>query len=62
MIHIAVDEETTEEYKALREDKMGHLREGSLTEQAEAEIAWRMGRLLGYSDEAIEGLLETPRF
>lgn len=62
VIHIARDQDTVEAYKALRERKRRHLAEGTLTDNVETEIAWEMGRLLSYSDDAIEVLLVKPRF
>lgn len=62
VIHIAAEQSTIDEYKELRAYKQRHLEAGALTEEVETEIAWRLGRLLSYSDEAIEGLLIKPRF
>ncbi|MGD2200916.1 MAG: hypothetical protein PVJ38_04705 [Candidatus Bathyarchaeota archaeon] len=62
VIHIAAERETLEEYRGLKELKRSYIEKGGLTEEAELEIAWGLGRLLSYSDEAIEGLLERPRF
>jgi len=42
---------------ALRERKSRHAEAGTLTDEVETEIAWGLGRLLSYSDEAIAGLL-----
>ena len=62
VIHIAVDQETLDEYQNLKELKMSSIEKRSLTEEIELELAWGMGKLLSYSDKAIEGLLEKPRF
>jgi len=62
VIHISAVQETHEEYKRLKELKRRSLEEGPLTEEVELELAWGMGRLLSYSDEAIRGLLDKPRF
>jgi hypothetical protein len=62
VIHIARDQETVEAYKALRERKRLHLAEGTLTDEVETVVAWEMGRLLSYSDDAIRGLLVKQRF
>jgi hypothetical protein len=62
VIHIARDKETIKAYKTLRDRKRKHLAEGTLTEEVETEVAWEMGRLLSYSDEAIRGLLVKQRF
>ena len=62
VIHIARDQETVEAYKALKDRKSRHLAEDSLTDEVETEIAWEMGRLLSYSDDAIKGLLVKQRF
>jgi hypothetical protein len=57
VIHIASEQATIDEYKALREEKRRCAEEGTLTDEVEIEIARGLGRLLSYSDEAIEKLL-----
>ena len=62
VIHFADSPETVQAYKQLR-DRKNRLQElGRLTREAEEEIAWGLGRLLSYSDEAIRGLIRSPRF
>jgi len=55
------DRATLDEYLALKELRTRSLADGSLAEREE-EIARGFGRLLSYSDEAVAGLLEKPRF
>ena len=55
------DRATLDEYLALKELRARSLADGSLADREE-EIARRFGRLLSYSDEAVDGLLESPRF
>ena len=62
VIHMAADIVTIDEYEALKAMRGGHLEAGTLTEEAELEIARGLGRLLSYSEEAIQSLLEKPRF
>jgi len=62
VIHMAAEQATIDEYKALKEFKRGHIEAGTLTEDVEREIAWKLGRLLSYSDEAITRLMKKPRF
>ena len=62
VINIAVKQETLDEYRRLKELRRHSLEEGALTEEVELELAWGLGRLLSYSDEAIRGLLDKPRF
>jgi hypothetical protein len=62
VIHIAVDQKTLDEYQRLKELKRRSIEKQSLTEEIELELAWGMGKLLSYSDKAIEGLLKKPRF
>ena len=62
VIHLAAEGATIDEYEALKERRRGHLEAGTLTEEAELEIARGLGRLLSYSDESIQSLLEKPRF
>lgn len=57
VIHIASKRATIDEYEALREEKRRRVEKGTLTDDAETEIAQELGRLLSYSDEAIEKLL-----
>ena len=62
VIHIADGQGTLDEYMRLKELKRRSIEEGALTEEVELELAWGMGRLLSYSDEAIRGLMDEPRF
>lgn len=62
VIHLAAERATIDEYEALKEGKRGHLVAGTLTEEADLEIARGLGRLLSYSEESIQSLLEKPRF
>jgi hypothetical protein len=45
----------------LKELRAQYLADGTLADHEE-EIARGLGRLLSYSDEAVAGLLERPRF
>ncbi len=62
VIHLVAERATIDEYEVLKERKRGHLEAGNLTEEAELEIARGLGRLLSYSEESIQSLLERPRF
>ena len=62
VVHLAAKDSFIEQYKALREKKKKHVEEGTLTDEAQLTIAWEFGRLLSYSNEAIEGLIKSPRF
>ena len=62
VIHMAAEQATIDEYKALKDFKRRHVEAGTLTEDLEEEIAWKLGRLLSYSDEAITLLMKKPRF
>jgi len=62
VIKIVAKQETLDEYNRLKELKRRSIEEGALTEEVELELAWGLGRLLSYSDEAIRGLLDKPRF
>jgi hypothetical protein len=62
VVQIAAEQGTIDEYLGLKEYKGRHEEAGALTDEVEVEVAWRMGRFLSYSDEAIEGLLRKPRF
>jgi len=62
VIHLAEDEATVDVYRALKEMKREHLEAGTLNDEVETEVAWGLGRLLSYSDDAIRELLENPRF
>ena len=61
VIHIADSQDTLDEYEMLKRLKSLSLKEGRLND-IELELAWGMGRLLSYSDDAIERLLKKPRF
>ena len=62
VIHLAENLKAVQDYKALREEKNKHVKNGTLTKKVEETIAWRLGKLLSYSDEAIKNLLSNPRF
>lgn len=62
VIHLADNRKTIEEYKELKEDKRRYISQDSYDAEAEDEIAWRLGKLLSYSDDAIRKLFEYPRF
>jgi hypothetical protein len=62
VIHIAAERETLGEYGRLKELRKCSLEGSVLTEEVELELAWGLGRLLSYSDEAIRGLLAKPHF
>ena len=62
MIHIAAERETLDEYGRLKELRKCSLEGSALTEEVELELAWGLGILLSYSDEAIRGLLAKPHF
>ena len=55
IILFAFNQDVLDEYMALKEFKRRAVEEGRL-EEDEEEIAWRFGRLLSYTDEAIERL------
>jgi hypothetical protein len=61
VIHIAKETAILDRYKKLKELKSRKQREGKL-EEAENEIARELGRILGYDEATIEGLLRKPRF
>lgn len=62
VIHLANSRETVDEYLRLKEWKKRLEASGELNRAKEEEIARRLGALLSYSEEAIEMLLENPRF
>ena len=62
VIHLADSKETLDEYLRLKERKRRLEEAGELTRMNEEEIARGLGELLSYSEEAIERLLENPRF
>ncbi len=62
VIHLADSGETLDEYLRLKERKRRLEEAGELTRAKEEEIARGLGALLSYSEEAIERLLEKPRF
>ena len=61
VILFAAERATLDEYLALKDLRGRCLADGNLLEREE-EIARRFGRLLSYSEDSIEGLLERPRF
>lgn len=63
LVLMAAGPEVLEDYHALKVRKRAATSLAAGERQAaEEEIARALGRLLGYSDEAIEGLLRKPRF
>jgi hypothetical protein len=62
VIHLAESQETIDEYLQLKERKRKLIESGELTKPLEEEIARGLGALLSYSEDAIEKLLEKPRF
>ena len=58
VIHLYLDQETNDEYLALKEKKRTHEEKGILSDQVKHELAWGLGKLLSYSDEAIERRLK----
>lgn len=62
VIHLADSMETLDEYLRLKERKRRLEESGELTRVKEEEIARGLGALLSYSEEAVERLLEKPRF
>ena len=62
VIHLADSKETLDEYLRLKERKKRLEESGKLTRMKEEEIARGLGALLSYSEEAVDGLLEKPRF
>jgi len=62
VIHLADSRETLDEYLRLKERKRRLEESGELTRMKEEEIARGLGALLSYSEEAVERLLEKPRF
>ena len=62
VIHMVTEQAALDEYRRLKELKRLSLEAGHLTEEVKLELAWGLGRLLSYSDEAIKGLLAEPRF
>lgn len=57
---LAADEHVLEEYASLKETRRQIGDRGD--EQEELDLAWRFGRLLGYSSRVIEDLCRNPRF
>ena len=62
VIHLADSKETLDEYLRLKERKRRLEESGELTKAKEEEIARGLGALLSYSEEAVDRLLEKPRF
>jgi hypothetical protein len=62
VIHLSENQQTVNEYKALKNEKINHAKNGTLTKKVEKEIARKLGKLLSYSDEAINHLISNPRF
>jgi hypothetical protein len=61
VVHLAKDQSILDRYKRLKALKAEKIREGKLRE-AEDKIARELGRILGYDEATIEGLLKNPRF
>ena len=61
MLIFVADRATLDEYLALKQLRARSLADGRLADHEE-EIARHFGRLLSYSDQAIQSLLERPRF
>ena len=62
VILIATEQATLDEYEWLKELRRHSVAGGVIAEDVEMDLAWGLGRLLSYSDEAIRGLLTTLRF
>jgi len=62
VINLANSRETLDEYLRLKERKRRLEESGGLTRMKDEEIARGLGALLSYSEEAVERLLEKPRF
>jgi hypothetical protein len=62
VIHLADSSETLDEYLRLKERKRRLEESGELTMAKAEEIARGLGALLSYSEEAVDRLLEKPRF
>ena len=61
VVHFAKDASILDRYKRLKELKARKQKEGKLGE-SEDEIARELGRILGYDESTIEGLLRKPRY
>lgn len=61
VVHFAKDASILDRYKRLKELKARKQKEGKLGE-SEDEIARELGRILGYDELTIEGLLRKPRY
>jgi hypothetical protein len=61
VVHLAKDASILDRYRRLKELKARRQREGKLGD-AEDEIARELGRILGYDEPTIEGLLRKPRY
>jgi hypothetical protein len=61
VVHFAKDASILDRYKRLKELKARKQKEGKLGE-LEDEIARELGRILGYDESTIEGLLRKPRY
>ena len=61
VILMAADQAVLAEYAALKA-ACGLAGERGASPELEEDISYRFGRLLGYSDTVIAGLLEKPRF
>jgi hypothetical protein len=62
VIHIAENQRVIDEYLALKRKKKLHESRGTLTREIKENITYNLGKLLSYSDEAIEQLIKNPRF
>ena len=61
VVHFVKDAFILDRYKRLKELKARKQKEGKLGE-LEDEIARELGRILGYDESTIEGLLRKPRY
>jgi hypothetical protein len=61
VVHLAKDASILDRYRKLKELKARRQWEDTL-EDAEDEIARELGRILGYDETTIEGLLRKPRY
>ena len=61
VVHIMIDPKVINEYRSLKELKRRHISEHNLA-VVEDELARRLGALLGYDRDTVEGLLKNPRF
>lgn len=53
------EDSAIQEYLALKAEKQAAVEAGAYTPEKRRDIAWRYGRLLSYTDEGIQRLLES---